>query len=76
MKTTNLFKHGESQVVQLPKKVHFEGDEVPLMMADNAAVLPPNRNSWDALVDSLAQFNSDFMAKRGQPARNDCRDPL
>lgn len=32
-----------------------------------AARLPEGFGPWDALVDSLGQFTSDFMEDRGQP---------
>lgn len=76
MKTAKLFKNGESQAVRLPKEFRFEGDEVLIKKAGNAVVLLPKKKSWDALVDSLDQFSSDFMADRGQPAKNDGREPL
>ena len=74
MKTAKLFKNGESQAVRLPKEFRFEGDEVLIKKAGNAVVLLPKRKSWDALVDSLDQFSSDFMAERGQPTKNDRRE--
>jgi antitoxin VapB len=74
MKTAKLFKNGESQAVRLPKEFRFEGDEVLIKKAGNAVVLLPKAKSWDALVESLSQFSSDFMAERGQPKKNDGRE--
>lgn len=76
MKTAKLFKNGESQAVRLPKEFRFEGDEVLIKRAGNAVVLLPKRKSWDALVDSLTQFSSDFMDDRLQPKKNDRRESL
>lgn len=76
MKTAKLFKNGESQAVRLPKEFRFEGDEVLIKKAGNAVVLLPKKKSWDALVDSLSQFTSDFMADRSQPSENDRRESL
>lgn len=76
MKTAKLFKNGESQAVRLPKEFRFEGDEVLIKKAGNAVVLLPKKKSWDSLVDSLTQFTSDFMTDRGQPTKNDRREPL
>ncbi len=76
MKIAKLFKNGQSQAVRLPKEFRFEGDEVLIKKAGNAVVLLPKKKSWDALVDSLDQFTSDFMADRSQPTKNDRREPL
>lgn len=76
MKTAKLFKNGESQAVRLPKEFRFDGDEVLIKKAGNAVVLLPKKKSWDSLVDSLAQFTSDFMADRSQPTTSDRREPL
>lgn len=76
MKTAKLFKNGESQAVRLPKEFRFEGDEVLIKKAGNAVVLLPKKKSWEALVDSLSQFTSDFMVDRKQPSKNDRREPL
>jgi antitoxin VapB len=76
MKTAKLFKNGESQAVRLPKEFRFEGDEVLIKRSGNAVVLLPKKKSWEALVDSLSQFSSDFMDDRGQPQHNDGRESL
>jgi len=76
MKTAKLFKNGESQAVRLPKEFRFEGDEVLIKKAGNAVVLLPKKKSWDALVDSLGRFTSDFMEHRDQPTKNDDRESL
>ena len=76
MKTAKLFKNGESQAVRLPKEFRFDGEEVLIKRAGNAVVLLPKKKSWEALVDSLSQFSSDFMAERQQPEGNDRREPL
>lgn len=76
MKTAKLFKNGESQAVRLPKEFRFEGDEVFIKKAGNAVVLLPKRASWDALLNSLDQFSSDFMEERDQPTTLDRREPL
>lgn len=76
MKTAKLFKNGESQAVRLPKEFRFEGDEVLIKRAGNAVVLLPKKKSWDSLVESLAQFSSDFMTERGQPKKSDRRELL
>jgi len=76
MKTAKLFKNGQSQAVRLPREFRFDGDEVLIKKTGNAVVLLPKKKSWDALVDSLSQFTSDFMADRDQPKKIDRREPL
>lgn len=76
MKIAKLFKNGESQAVRLPKEFRFDGDEVLIKRSGNAVVLLPKKKSWGALIDSLEQFTSDFMADRDQPTKNDRREPL
>lgn len=71
MRTAKLFKHGKSQAVQLPDDFQFTGDEVLIKRAGDAVVLLSKENPWDALVNSLGEFTSDFMEAREQPAKND-----
>ncbi len=76
MKTAKLFKNGESQAVRLPKEFRFTGTEVLIKRVGDAVVLLPKARSWDALIDSLAKFPTDFMQKRDQPAAAEAREPL
>jgi antitoxin VapB len=74
MKTAKLFKNGQSQAVRLPKEYRFEGDEVFIKKVGSSVVLLPEKNSWDALVDSLGRFTPEFMAARAQPRKKDKRE--
>lgn len=74
MKTAKLFMNGQSQAVRLPKEFRFLGDEVFIKKVGTAVVLMPEKNSWDALVDSLGKFSPEFMADRAQPCGKDKRE--
>jgi antitoxin VapB len=74
MKTAKLFKNGQSQAVRLPKEYRFEGDEVFIKKVGSLVVLLPEKNSWEALEQSLECFTPEFMAERDQPRKKDKRD--
>ena len=44
MKTTKLFKNGESQAVRLPKEFRFPGKEMFIKRVGSAVVLSPLRH--------------------------------
>jgi len=56
-----------SQAVRLPKACRFDGKEVFIKKIGNAVILFPLGNPWQALIDSLNLFSSDFMENRAQP---------
>ena len=74
MKTAKLFKNGQSQAVRLPKEFRFEGDEVFIKKVGSSVVLLPEKNSWDAVVESLDGFTPEYMAERAQPRKKDKRE--
>jgi antitoxin VapB len=67
METAKLFQNGKSQAVRLPKEFRFGSDRVYIKRVGNAVILLPYKSSWDTLLESLAQFSSDFMSERRQP---------
>lgn len=68
MKTTKVFKSGNSQAVRIPKEFHLEGEEVEIRRKGESLILRPKKQSWAALIDSLEKFTDDFMADgRRQP---------
>jgi antitoxin VapB len=74
MKTSKIFKSGNSQAVRIPKEFKLEGDEVEIQKWGDALLLRPKRKSWSALIESLGRFTDDFMKEgRRQPplARRD-----
>ena len=69
MKTTKVFRSGNSQAVRIPKEFHLEDDEVEIRRNGDALIIRPIRRSWAAWVESLDNFSDDFMADgRNQPA--------
>ncbi len=72
MKTTKVFKSGNSQAVRIPKEFHLEGEEVEIRRKGESLILRPKKQSWAALIDSLEKFTDDFMADgRRQPPVQD-----
>jgi len=71
MKTTKVFRSGNSQAVRIPKEFHIEDDEVEIRREGDAIVLKPRRRCWAALFDSLDKFTEDFMAegRKQRPAQ-------
>lgn len=71
METATLINNGLDQVIQLPRSFRFSGDKVYLKRMGNAVVLIPEEDSWQGLLDSIANLPDDFMADREQPANQD-----
>ena len=67
MDTAKIFKNGKSQAIRLPKEYRFQGSKVYVKKVGNAVVLIPEQDSWQTLIESLAQFSDDFMLERQQP---------
>jgi antitoxin VapB len=67
MDTAKIFKNGKSQAIRLPKEYRFQGSKVYVKQVGNAVVLIPEQDSWQTLIESLAQFSDDFMLERQQP---------
>lgn len=72
MKTAKVFKSGNSQAVRIPKDFHLDGTEVEIIRQGGSLLLRPRKESWAALVNSLAMFSDDFMRDgRRQPPTQD-----
>ena len=67
MDTAKLFQSGNSQAIRLPKAYRLPGDKVYIKRMGKAIVLLPVDSEWQPLIDSLAEFDDDFMADRNQP---------
>ena len=74
MDEAEIIQTGKTQTVRLPRGYQFKGDKVYVKRVGNAMVLIPEDNPWEAMVDSLDQFSSDFMSDRQQPADDDRRE--
>ena len=67
MTTAKVFMNGRSQAIRLPKEYRFQGSKVYVKQVGNAVILIPEHDSWQTLIESLAQFSDDFMIERQQP---------
>jgi antitoxin VapB len=68
VKTTKIFRSGNSQAVRIPKEFQMEGDEVEIQKKGDSLILRPKKKSWTSLLESLETFTEDFMANgRKQP---------
>lgn len=68
MKTTKIFRSGNSQAVRIPKEFQMDGDEVEIVKRGASLVLRPTKKSWGPLIESLEKFTDDFMdGGRKQP---------
>ena len=68
METAEIFLSGQSQVVRLPEDSSCEGTNVLIKKVDDAVVLLPYRNNWQALFDSLEMFSADYMEENSDSA--------
>ena len=70
METAKIFMNGQSQAVRLPKEFRFSGDEVYIKKVGSVTMLLPKEEVWQAHLDGLQGFSSDFM-KDGRPAQDE-----
>lgn len=71
MDTAKLFQTGRSQAVRLPKEYRFEGTEVFKRVGNGVLLIPKNRR-WEALLESLEEFDGEI--ERNQPEKAEDRD--
>jgi len=67
MRTTTVFKSGNSQAVRLPKDFQFDAREVEILRRGDEVVLRRVPKNLAAAFDLLASLPDDFMAE----GRND-----
>jgi antitoxin VapB len=68
MQTATVVTQADGQIVRLPADIHLEGEEVLVKQIGQSVLLTPKQaNTWQPLLDSLAQFSDDFMEERCQP---------
>jgi antitoxin VapB len=67
MDTAKLFQSGNSQAIRLPKEYRLPGKKVYLKRMGRAIVVLPEDSTWQPLIESLSEFDPDFMAERDQP---------
>ncbi len=62
MKTTRVFKSGNSQAVRIPKEFQFDVEEVEIFRRGDEVVLLPKKKTLGAAFDLITQLSDDFMA--------------
>lgn len=64
MQTAKIFKHGNSQVVRLPKEFRFDGDEVAIKRTASGVLLMPKKITLAQIDTILEQFAGRFVRKQ------------
>jgi antitoxin VapB len=68
MRTTTVFKSGNSQAVRLPKDFQFNVSEVEIFRRGDEVVLRKVPDNLAAAFELLASLPGDFMAEGRQDA--------
>lgn len=76
MRTTTVFKSGNSQAVRLPKGFQFDVREVEILRRGDEVVLRRLPTSLQAAFELLASLPADFMADGRDDAPPQAREPL
>jgi len=66
IKTSELFKNGQSQAIRLPKEFRFEGSSVFIHHLGSYVVPVPQHDPWRSMFEATKRFSDDFMAERDQ----------
>ena len=64
MRTTKVFKSGNSQAVRIPAKFQFDTDEVEIFRRDDELVLRKKAKSLEQAFHLLVSLPADFLAER------------
>ena len=56
-----IIKDGQSQIVQLPQKFHFDTDEVVVQKLGEALILVPKEAVWQTFMSGLYGFTDDIF---------------
>ena len=78
MKTTKIFRNGNSQAVRIPAEFAFDRSDIDVEIERGGDELRtrPARRSLVGVLKKLAKFSPDFMADgRGDQEQGD-REPL
>lgn len=76
MRTTTVFKSGNSQAVRLPKDLQFDEREVEIFRRGDEVVLRRVPRNLQAAFELLAALPDDFMAEGRQDAPPQPRESL
>ena len=61
MKTTKVFKQGNSQAVRLPKEFRFQDDEIFIRkQGDTVMLIPKKAARWQHLKNCVGKFHGEF----------------
>lgn len=75
MKTSKVFKSGNSQAIRLPKEYNVPDKEMYIQKIGNTIILFSKENPWEAFELGLNSFSDDFMCNgRDQPDMQDRKD--
>lgn len=67
METAKIFENGKNQAVRLPKKFHFNADEVVVQQLGDAVLLVPKGSLWQTFMNGLNNFTDDFFKNGREP---------
>jgi len=70
MKTTKVFKSGNSLAVRLPKEFAVKEKELCITKVGNRILLFPTDKKWDVIfeeLNSIRELCSNFLEDRNQP---------
>lgn len=65
MKTTKVFKSGNSQAVRLPKAYQFRGGEVEILKRGNEVIIREIPKNLAQAFTILSKLPEDFLSERG-----------
>lgn len=68
MRTTKVFKCGNSQAVRLPKEFQIDADEVEILRRGDELVIRRIPLSLKEAYDILAHLSDDFMSEGREDA--------
>jgi len=70
VKTTKIFKSGNSLAVRLPKEFAVKEKEMCITKVGNRILLFPPSKKWDVIfeeLNSIQELCNDFLENRNQP---------
>ena len=76
MRTSKVFKSGNSQAIRLPKEYSVEEDELIIQKIGTTIILFPKSNPWELFKQSLTEFSDDFMQNGRNQPEGQTRDNL
>jgi len=73
MKTAKIFKHGNSQAVQLPKEFRFAGDEVRIKRAGAGVLLLPGQLTYEQIMAVVGRFKGSIERQQSDDQIRNCQ---